>query len=102
MSAIIPKLTSGASGASLALPAVAAHERLPKALQSAAAPMPVAERAMNWRRPSVVAVGREVVDFTGSGRGVDMKRVVLQCVTVEIFAEEFAGEFGIGRFLRRD
>src|SRR4051812_31838959 len=52
VSAIIPKLISGASGASLALPAVAAHARLPRADQSAAAPTPVAVRVRNWRRLS--------------------------------------------------
>ena len=52
VSAIMPKFTSGASGASLALPAVAAQERVPKADQSAAAPTPVAVRAIHWRRLS--------------------------------------------------
>ena len=50
VSAIMPKLMLGASGASLALPAVVAHVRVPRADQRAAAPTPLVVSARNWRR----------------------------------------------------
>src|SRR3954469_1428869 len=52
VSAMMPKLMFGASGASLAAPAVAAQERAPSADQSAAAPRPAAPRVRNARRSS--------------------------------------------------
>src|SRR5688500_15697022 len=47
VSAIMPKFTSGASGASLALAAVAAHARVPRADHRAAAPTPDAARVIH-------------------------------------------------------
>src|SRR5437764_15050307 len=58
VSAIMPKLMFGVSGASPVLPAVAAHEREPRADQSAAAPTPAAVRVRNWRRLRSADPGR--------------------------------------------
>src|SRR5262249_9162684 len=52
VSAIMPKLISGVSGASEAEPAVAAQLLLPRAAQRAAVPARVAPLERNWRRLS--------------------------------------------------
>src|SRR5215471_3318476 len=57
VSAIIPKLMLGDSGASLALPAVAAQDFDPRAFHRAATPAPAAVRWRNWRRLSGRSAG---------------------------------------------
>src|SRR5688572_4692532 len=70
VSAIMPKLIFGDSGASLALPAVAAHARVPRADHKAAAPTPVAARPRKSRRASgrsEARLGAVRVDGLGVG-----------------------------------
>jgi len=91
VSAIIPKFRSVTSGASDALPAVAAQPREPTADQIAAAPTPVAARARNWRRLSEAVAGR-LDDPAKVWRGDEFIQVVLvQGIAKEVLAKQAAG-----------
>src|ERR1044071_6026563 len=96
VSAIMPKFTLGASGASLAAAAVAAQVRVPSADQIAAAPMPPAACVRNCRRlserarPEAAAVDGEPL------RGDFMRLVIgLKNLAVKVFAEELARNAGV-------
>ena len=94
VSAIMPKLMSGASGASLAFPAVAAHEREPSADHNAAAPTPAAARVRNWRRLQEAASARAeaAAEVTSELRSDFMRLVMwIEALAMEIFAKQAAG-----------